>query len=73
LWLPLGTIGMRTLVRSPDPADGERAMMAVSSEVVTARTAAVRTWANHTVLTKKKGTQLKVPYAGPVSNQYRRR
>jgi hypothetical protein len=38
-----GATGIGASVGSPDPADRERAMVAVNNEVVTARTAAIRT------------------------------
>jgi len=43
LWLPPGAKGVRASVGSPNVADREQAMVAVSSKVVTAWAAAVKT------------------------------
>jgi hypothetical protein len=42
-WLPLGTTGIRVPVGSPDIADREQAIVAVSNKVVIIQTAAART------------------------------
>jgi hypothetical protein len=70
LWPPPGTTGTGVPVGSPDLAEREQAMVAVSSKVVTAWATVVRTYCRSiSPFQREKETLLIVPYAGPASSQ----
>jgi hypothetical protein len=66
--LPLVTTGIKLPVRNPDLSDRERALVAVSSKVVTAHVATIRTAGGANSLHRLGKTLLIVPYTWPSSS-----